>query len=343
MNHPAIDLESKVFMTAPIGLAIINSVTGTIMRVNDAYCAMLGRPRDCLVGKTWMQFTHPDDLIRDVYFIYKMRDTGESQMDRTKRYLRPDGAVVHATVTATPLGKAGADDAHMVMIQDVSANIHLKDELRTRKSELRMTREEMLNALVIVAKFRDRETGGHLQRIRKYVEILLCSLARSHPFSSHGIRLISHAAMLHDIGKIGIPDSILLKKGSLDDVEFSVMKTHTTLGSAAMLESMRHIRGDSSLMYAREIAEAHHERWDGTGYPHGISGRDIPLTARVLAVADVYDALISNRPYKEALPHADAVRIVSEGSGSHFDPEVVDGFLANEKEFARVSEAIADD
>lgn len=343
MEYSVSELESHVFMAAPLGLAVINSSTGTIIQVNESYCSILGRSREHLIGKTWMQFTHQDDLIRDVYQILLMRQSGQTQTDRCKRYIRLDGTIIYAKLTLTPLQFDRTIPHHMVMVEDITTSIRMKDELKNRKSELRMTREEMLNALVIVAKFRDRETGGHLQRIKHYVEVLLLALENTHPFSRHGIRLLSHAAMLHDIGKIGIPDSILLKKGTLDSTEFSVMKTHTTLGAKAMLESMRHLRGDSSLMYAREIAELHHEKWDGTGYPYGMRGREIPLSARVLAVADVFDALISKRPYKEAFTHSDSVKIIAENSGTHFDPEIVEKFLEHEREFSAISEEIVDE
>lgn len=135
---------------------------------------------------------------------------------------------------------------------------------------------------------------------------------------------------------------ILQKKGALNEEEFSIMKTHTTLGANALLEAIRHQENNSALMYAKEIAEYHHERWDGSGYPQGLSCREIPLTARVMAVADVFDALQSKRSYKEALSHDTSVDIIAKGAGTQFDPEIVEKFLKHEKEFYSISDGITD-
>jgi PAS domain S-box-containing protein len=335
---PISEQESLAFKKAPLGIAIINSSSGKIIHANDSYCKLLGRPVTHVIGQTWMRFTHPDDVGHDQYTIYRMYETKAPQAFANKRYVGTDGSIIHAHVTITPFNDEGNEPTHMVMIQDVTQNVHMREELKLRSEELRVTREEVLNALVVVSRFRDRETGDHLRRTRSYIRVLLESLKSAQPFSKQGIEIIASASMLHDIGKIGIPDSILLKEGSLDRDEMRTMETHTTLGANAIIETMRHLRGDSSLMFAREIAEYHHERWDGCGYPHGLSGSTIPLTARVMAVADVYDALRSDRPYKTALSHEESLAIIESERGSHFDPDIVDSFLANERTFLEISE-----
>jgi len=154
------------------------------------------------------------------------------------------------------------------------------------------------------------------------------------------IELLHKSAPLHDIGKVGIADSILLKPGQLTAQEFRDMQRHTTLGAATLAEAERQTaeRSDRSfLALAREIALTHHEKWDGTGYPNGLSGEDIPLGGRLMALADVYDALITKRVYKDAMPHAEAVQIIRNGRGTHFDPNVVDAFLASEQVFRDIS------
>jgi putative two-component system response regulator len=213
----------------------------------------------------------------------------------------------------------------------------MKDALKIRIEDLRLSREELLNALVIITRFRDRETGEHLRRTRAYMKLMLESLGKNQPFSRLGIEVVSKAAMLHDIGKIGIPDSILLKRGTLTPEEMTIMKTHTTLGGEALSETMNHMRSDVSILYAREIAECHHERFDGTGYPNGLSGEQIPLTARIMAIIDVYDALRSERPYKAPLSHQEALRVLRLKIGTHFDPNIANVFFAQENVFETIS------
>lgn len=151
------------------------------------------------------------------------------------------------------------------------------------------------------------------------------------------------SAPLHDIGKVGIPDRILLKPGRFDPEEFEIMKTHTTLGRDAIIHAEKDLGIEMPfLKLAKEIAYGHQEKWDGTGYPEGLSGDDIPISARLMAVADVYDALISRRVYKPAMPHAKAVQIIIEGKGTHFDPDMVDAFVELQEEFKNIAESYAD-
>ena len=155
--------------------------------------------------------------------------------------------------------------------------------------------------------------------------------------------MLFKSAPLHDIGKIGIPDAILLKPGRLTPDEFEVMKTHTTLGRDAIVSAERLLDSPSNfLRLAREIAHYHQEKWDGSGYPEGLSGEAIPLSARLMAIADVYDALISRRVYKPPMPHADAVTIIRDGRGRHFDPDMVDAFLRIQEDFRAIADRYAD-
>lgn len=327
---PISEQGSYLLKTAPLGVALIKSVSGRIIHVNDACCHLLGRTAQQVLGQTWMRFTHLDDVARDHYAIYQMFETMSPQIFMKKRYVKPNGDIVHAQVTITPFNDGGNEPTHMVMIQDVTEQLRIQEELKIRSEELRESREEMLNAFVVFSRIRDRETGNHLWRTRAYMRVILESLNKGLPFSRQGIEIIASASALHDIGKIGIPDSILLKAGKLDPDEMKVMKTHPTLGSDAILETMQYLTGNGSLMYAREIAEYHHERWDGEGYPHGLKGTTIPLTARIMAVVDSYDALRSVRPYKEAFSHEVAMSTIESESGSHFDPDIVDVFFEKE-------------
>jgi putative two-component system response regulator len=221
---------------------------------------------------------------------------------------------------------------------------HLEELVKLRTRELLLARDATIHGLAVLAETRDNETGAHITRTRSYVRVLAEYLAATpafaHQFNPEIIDLLDKSAPLHDIGKVGVPDRILLKPGPLTTEEFAEMKKHTTYGRDALLAAEEVLEGDSRnsfLKYAKEIAYSHHEKWDGSGYPQGLAGTEIPLSARLMAMADVYDALISKRVYKEAFSHARAVEIISQGRGSHFDPTVTDAFLALEKQFQDIA------
>jgi putative two-component system response regulator len=191
-----------------------------------------------------------------------------------------------------------------------------------------------------LAKSLDPETGEHLERMRSYCRILAEHLARDPRYAARitrdTIENLYHAAPLHDIGKVSVPDQILRKPGKLTDEEFEVMKTHTVEGARTLRTMDQQHPGNDFIRLGIEIAESHHEKWDGTGYPYGKAGTAIPLVGRIAALGDVYDALCSRRCYKPAMPPEQARAIIVEGKGKHFDPDVVDCFLAAEPEFLKV-------
>ena len=214
--------------------------------------------------------------------------------------------------------------------------------LRLNAEEIQRTQDATIIAFSSLAETRDNETGMHIRRTQHYVRELAEGL-KNHPrFSADldpaGIQLLFKSAPLHDIGTVAIPDHILLKPGKLTAEEFEVMKSHTTCGRDAIMAAEKGSVGHNSfLSAAREIAYGHHEKWDGSGYPQGLSGAAIPVFARIMAVADVYDALISHRVYKTGMPHAKALEIIREGRGSHFDPDVCDQFLQSQEQFAAIA------
>jgi putative two-component system response regulator len=194
-------------------------------------------------------------------------------------------------------------------------------------------------ALARLAETRDPETGYHLERIQEYSRLLAQALD-SHVFleiNRQFIETLYATSPLHDIGKVGIPDRILLKPGHLNDKEFSIMKSHTTIGFETLRSAYRKNPRAVYLRMSAEIAHSHHERFDGSGYPEGLVGDAIPLAARIVAVADVYDALKSKRIYKEAFSHEKTRGIIMESQGSHFDPRLVEAFLAIEEDFHKVA------
>lgn len=223
---------------------------------------------------------------------------------------------------------------------------HLEELVRERTRQLVLTQDVTIRSMGTLAEYRDPETGGHIRRTQQYVRILALHLKNDPRFRDRlddtAIDLLVKSAPLHDIGKVGVRDNILLKPGALTPEEFEEMKRHTIYGRDALLVSEKMLGEDSFLSVAREIAYTHQEKWDGTGYPRGLKGEEIPLFGRLMAVADVYDALISKRVYKPPYPHERAVEMIREGRGSHFDPDIVDAFLVLADDFRRIALEHAD-
>jgi putative two-component system response regulator len=227
-------------------------------------------------------------------------------------------------------------------------NTYLDAEVRRRTREVQLVQDVTIMALASLAETRDNETGNHIRRTQHYVRALAVKLQRQPKFAEalpdDAIEMLYKSAPLHDIGKVGIPDAILLKRGALTPEEFEIMKKHAAMGRDAIVAAEKLIDAPSTfLRLAREIAYSHQEKWDGSGYPEQLAGENIPLAARLMAVADVYDALISRRVYKPALPHSQAVSMIKEGRGSHFDPDIVDAFLEIHEEFQDIARRFGDE
>lgn len=231
----------------------------------------------------------------------------------------------------------------------------LEREVQLRTKELAASRLEVIYCLARAADCRDNETGRHVIRVGKYAGIIAAGLG----FSAECVQRIEHAAPLHDVGKIGIPDSVLLKPGKLSEEEFDIIRRHCEIGRAIVSgggNSEQQLPVNHAdlgagilpavksplLMLAASIAATHHEKWDGSGYPHGLAGEAIPLEGRITAVADVFDALGSDRPYKKAFSDLKCFEILEEGRGTHFDPRVLDSFFANKVEILKVKSLLAD-
>lgn len=219
-----------------------------------------------------------------------------------------------------------------------AANARLEAQVEERTRSLVRTRNAVTFGLAKLSESRDKDTGTHLERIRTYVSILATELARTNPAIERGfVADLAVASSLHDIGKVGIPDAILLKPARLNPAERKAMEMHTTLGSECLGAIRKQLEEDDFLEVAEQIAASHHEHWDGSGYPQGLQGKDIPLAGRIVALADVYDALTSQRPYKLAIAHEEARDWIVSRYGQQFDPEVVEAFIAREEDFYRVS------
>ncbi len=233
----------------------------------------------------------------------------------------------------------------------VKARVHNQVELKRyrdtlevlvkqRTKELQSTQEATILAMAVVAERRDNETGNHIKATQYYVRLLAEYLKNNDKFAelkqSGVIDLLVMSAPLHDIGKVGIPDNILCNPGKLTQEEFEEMKKHSVYGYESIREVEKILGYSSFLKFAGEIAVSHHERYDGKGYPYGLRGDEIPISGRIMAVADVYDALVSKRIYKPPFNHKAAIRIITDGRGTQFDPDVVDAFIALKDDFQKV-------
>ncbi len=289
--------------------------------------------------------------------------TAMSAMEDEERGLRM-GAVDYVTKPIQPAILLARVNTHIELKQArdwlTDQNGYLEGEVSRRTWENELIKDISLNALAMLAEKRDNATGNHLQRTRFYVEALMLPLSEHPRFRDHlGPRqraMIARATPLHDIGKVGIPDQILLKPGRLTPAEFDTMKCHTQIGADAIDDAIGRVLGKDSellatdredsplafLRVARKIAVGHHEKWDGSGYPLGLSGDGIPVCARLMALADVYDAMISRRHYKNPIPVEEVVATITAGRGKHFDPDIVDAFLGLQEQFAEIARLYAD-
>ena len=261
------------------------------------------------------------------------------------------GAVDYVTKPFNPPVLLARVKTHLALkaqadfLRDKSAFLEAEVDKRTR--EIRAIQDVTIHTLASLAETRDSETGNHIRRTQFYVKALARRLCENPGLAAiltpRYIEMLFKSAPLHDIGKVGIPDSILLKPGKLSTAEFEIMKTHTTLGRQAIehAEQLLGMQVDF-LSMSKDIAQSHQEKWDGSGYPQQLAGDAIPLSARLMALADVYDALISRRIYKPAMSHAQAAEIIVAGRGQHFDPDVVDAFLAIQDEFQAIARRFSD-
>jgi putative two-component system response regulator len=223
-------------------------------------------------------------------------------------------------------------------------NLNLRNEVDKQTHRVFELQNAVLKTMSELVEYRDNITGGHIERTQKYVEILLAEMKiqgiYDHIIKSWNLKFLLSSTQLHDVGKIAISDSILMKPGKLTNEEFNIMKSHTTFGEKVIERIEENTSERDFLGHAKIFAGTHHEKWDGSGYPKGLAGEDIPLQGRLLAIADVYDALVSARPYKKPFSHQDACEIICEGRGKHFDPILVDVFLQKAKQFKEILDSV---
>ena len=308
--------DRLAFEEAPSGSVII-APDGRIERVNQAVCRMTGRAADQLIGRPFSELAHPADRQASAAALAALLAGAEGTRHFEGRYLGPGGRVIEASVAVTAIRDERQEVVQLyTQIEDVTA-------ARRTTRELEQAQFEMLARLAAAAELHDDDTGRHTHRVGN----LAVATAARLGLPDAEVELLQLAAALHDVGKIAIPDAVLAKRGKLSFAEYEHMKTHTTVGAQMLAGS-----SFALVRMAEQVAITHHERWDGSGYPAGLAGESIPITGRIVAVADVFDALTHARPYKPAWSVSDATAELQRQSGRHFDPQVLDAFLTGRRE-----------
>jgi putative two-component system response regulator len=304
--------ERVAFEEAPIG-SLITGRDGRIERVNAAVCQMIGRGASALIGQAFLELAHPEDRDDIAAAVAALLSGATRARHFERRYLHDSGRVIDARVAVSAIRDDGYEVAQLfVQIEDVT-------EVRRTTRELKQAQFEMLARLAAAAELHDDDTGQHTHRVGD----LSVTIAQRLGLPDVDVELIRLAAPMHDVGKIAIPDALLRKRGKLSREEFAQIKTHTTAGAQMLAGSPFPL-----LELAEQSALTHHEHWDGSGYPAGLAGDAIPITGRIVAVADVFDALTHTRPYKRAWSTPAAITEMSRQAGRQFDPQVLDAFLS---------------
>ena len=315
---------------------------GYFVFVNDSLSKILGAPKTNLGFMNFWDFMD-DKNAEQVYETFlECRRTGkpvkafdcEFNINAAPAYIEASVSLLRDT-RGLPIGYRG-------VLRDRTEKKKMELDLIESYRKIQEARAATILGLAKLAEYRDEGTGTHLERIRDYARILAVELSKDPRFSDtvdqQYVDDIYQSSILHDIGKVGTPDALLLKPGKLTGEEFDIIKRHTLMGGNALKAIESQIEGKSFLAMGREIAFNHHEKWDGSGYPRGLKGEAIPLSARIIALADVYDALTTKRFYKEAFSHDKAKNMIIMLKSKHFDPLIVDAFLAVQEKFNRVRE-----
>lgn len=341
------DILRQAFHESLDGIVITGPDT-VIVDCNAAYERIVGFPREDLIGarpSILRSGKTPSSVFQQMWRELAKRGRWIGELINRRK----NGEDWHCFLSVTRVsGEAGRVMGYVGIVRDITDRVQLAAEAARRLQELTVTQGVTVRTLAFLAEHKDPDIGGHLRRIQRYTLLLAEALPKTHEgareLTSDRVQEIAGASVLHDVGKVAIPEGILFKPGRLSPEEFTVMQLHTRIGAGILEDADREIRSAlgvdrTFLTVARQIALHHHERWDGTGYPDGLAGHDIPLPARIVALADVYDALISRRVYKPAWTHEEARAVILAGAGSQFDPAVVSAFREREEEIAGIARA----
>ncbi len=326
-----------------IDMVILVNNDDQILLANPKFYEMIGISRKKNQPIFFKRWIYPDDIPHVEISLLSKLGVGMDVKNVQFRLQNRKGQVISVECNARGMEK-NSKRLYQMVIRDITDRQRLERKLIDSLKNLENARTSTILGLAKLAEYRDEETGSHLERIREYALILTKELSRKKKYSQYitesYIDDLYFSSILHDIGKVGIPDSILLKPGKLTKEEFEIIKQHSKIGGDVLREVNKKVEGCSFLQIGMDIAYYHHEKWNGNGYPKGLRGEEIPLSARIISLVDVYDALTSKRVYKDAFSHEKAKKIIIEERGKHFDPEIVDVFMILEKEFDRIRKEI---
>lgn len=334
-------LFRTMFEQAPVGITVVDARTGRYLIANATFCRIIGRDERDVVGATHGDITHPEDKILDAEYMRRLLAGEIESYNFEKRYLRRDGAIVWVDLTVVPLSHPTGPVLNVLAITvDISDRKRLDEQMIQLNREVAESQMATIFALAALAESRDDETGRHIQSVQVLCRMIAESMRNDQAYSrfidDEYVELLVRACPLHDVGKVAIADHILLKPGPLNEEETVAMHLHAAVGADTLDEVRNKYPHNEFIATAVDVARYHHERWDGTGYPDGLSGQWIPLSARIMAVADVYEALRSRRVYKGPFSHEESVRMIEQGAGTQFDPSVVAALVRVQDRLAAV-------
>ncbi|WP_300457561.1 HD domain-containing phosphohydrolase [Desulfobacula sp.] len=338
------ELRYKALYENIMDSLVLIDTNGIIMMANPRFYKLIKAKSSKEKQPSLLEFIHPEDVNAVSNLMLERLFQHIEIRDFQFRIINSKNETLHVECSARAMQKARNGMGYQLVLRDISSRKKLEKDLITSFDTLKNTRAATIMGLAKLTEYRDNETGSHLERIQAYCRVLTTELGNlpgfRHIINREYIENICLSSILHDIGKVGIPDLILLKPGRLTPEEFNIIKNHCRYGGDALTAVESKINGTSFLLLGKEIAYYHHEKWNGQGYPFAVKGLDIPLSARIVAVADVYDALTSKRVYKEAYSHKTAMEIIHNEKGQHFDPDIVDAFSAGSNRFDEIRRQI---
>ncbi len=332
--------HGQLFDSMQVAIILVDP-EGKILNLNSAARDMYGFSWDELVGESYDALFSRDKDSPSIYQVMEsLKEEEICVMEEVPR-TRKDGTSFFTQTFFQAVHDLSEEViAYTIMEKDLTERIHLERKLKQSLEEIKQTQSAAILGFARLTEFRDKGTGKHLKRIREYTKVMAKYLKQSPQYREYiteeYIENLYLSSSLHDVGKVGIEDKILLKAGVLEVDEYEEIKRHTQLGGEALGRLDEELDKRSFLTMGKEIASYHHEKWDGTGYPEGREGEEIPLSARIVAIADVYDALTSKRSYKEAMTHEEAYILIKNEKGKQFDPYLVDIFVENHHVFDRI-------
>ena len=317
------------------------SLTGEIVFLNNSMARIIARKKEDIIGTNLTEFIFPKDISTFQQLLEEIRSNKKIATSFESEFQITGGGRKIIDLSVSLINDAASIPQGMRGIcRDITEKRMLEKNLLESLENVKEARSGVILGLAKLAEYRDTDTGRHLERIREFSKVIAMEMAKLPQYKDYitdeYVEDIYQSSILHDIGKVGISDNILLKKGKLTEEEFEKMKKHSLLGGRALSSIDKQFKDQSFLTIAKEIAYYHHERWNGKGYPSQLKADEIPLSARIVAIADVYDALTSKRCYKEPFTHEKSREIIIADKGQLFDPDIVDAFLTQEETFLKI-------